>query len=114
MSNWSRRAVVKKMIAATGAAIIIGRPAYAAGKEHVVEIQDFEFVPDNLIVRAGDTITWVNQDLAPHTATAVDGSWDTGELTKGQSATLQVSKDMVLDYYCVFHPHMEASLSFAK
>ena len=78
--------------------------------EHLVEITDFAFVPATLEVREGDTITWINRDIAPHTATANDGSWDTGFLGLGEQGSLVVSADMLTGYYCQYHPMMKAKL----
>ena len=51
-----------------------------------VEISDFKFAPEAITVEAGDTVTWTSSDDAPHTATADDGSFDTGDLDKGDAA----------------------------
>ena len=77
---------------------------------HDIEIKRFEFDPSILEVRPGDQIRWTNQDISPHTATAEDGSWDTGELLKGQSATVNVAENMSTAYICAFHPNMRAQL----
>ena len=81
-----------------------------SGKIHTVEIRDFAFVPAVITVNAGDTIRWVNFDIVPHTATASDNSWNTGEIKSNENATLVVSDAMVLSYYCIFHPAMTASV----
>lgn len=76
-----------------------------------IEIRNFKFTPAFLEVHPGDKIRWTNQDLTPHTATAEDGSWDTGELKKGQSAIVDVTENMSATYICAFHPQMLAKLS---
>ena len=74
---------------------------------HDVKIKSFQFEPSHLVVNVGDQIRWTNEDLAPHTATSNDGSWDTGELTRGSSQTILVTKGMTGSYFCAFHPHMK-------
>lgn len=62
-------------------AAIVSNPIKAADPEsqrHVVEIRNLEFTPKELVAALGDTITWVNYDLVPHTVTADDESWDPG------------------------------------
>jgi plastocyanin len=81
---------------------------------HVIEIRDFVFSPISVEVKTGDTITWTNFDIVPHTATAKDNSWDSGSLKLGESFTSTVTDDMQLDYFCIFHPMMEASLTLEK
>jgi plastocyanin len=77
---------------------------------HDVAIESFAFIPAHLSVALGDKIRWTNRDLAPHTATADDDSWNSGEITEGQSAVVEVTKTMTLTYHCVFHPQMLAEL----
>ncbi len=79
--------------------------------EHIIEIVGFKYIPDTLSVKAGDTVVWINKDIVPHTATADDLSFDTGELKKDESTGIVVTKDMTLSYYCIYHPSMRASLS---
>ena len=44
----------------------------------------------------------------PHTATAKDGSWDTGILNKGDTKTITFDKAGDYQYYCKVHPNMIA------
>jgi len=78
-------------------------------KEHIVEIQSFQYAPKALNVKAGDTVTWVNRDSAPHTATAADGTWDTGSIAQGGRKSMVMTAGMVASYYCVFHPNMRGT-----
>lgn len=78
---------------------------------HHIEISNFDYQPSSLRVRPGDTITWINRDIAPHTATAADDSWDTGAIRTDEAVSLEVTPDMVAAYYCRFHPMMTAELA---
>ena len=74
---------------------------------------NFAFVPETLSLHPGDRVVWTNRDLSPHTATAENGGWDTGELEQGQSAELVVTEDMVGPYFCAFHPSMKGQLTLS-
>jgi plastocyanin len=107
----NRRNFVTAAMASAVAAVI--RPAAALAEKsitHDVAIRRFKFVPASLDVRPGDVIWWTNFDLAPHTATADDGGFDTGTLKKGQSQSLVVTENVSPTYHCAFHPHMKARL----
>jgi plastocyanin len=78
-----------------------------------VTIKDFKYAPASISVNVGDTITWTNQDVAPHTATASDGSFDTGNLAKGQSGSITLSKAGTFPYICSIHPSMKATVTVA-
>lgn len=81
------------------------------GATESVAIRDFTFSPGNLQVPAGANVTWTNYDAAPHTATARDGSWDTGTLNKGESKTITFDKAGDYAYYCRIHPNMAARIT---
>ncbi|MGB0506043.1 MAG: copper-binding protein [Pikeienuella sp.] len=78
---------------------------------HEVSIHKFKFKPDRLVVRPGDVIRWTNLDLAPHTATAIEGDWDTGALGKDEWIEIEVTSDFSPSYFCAFHPHMKGSVN---
>lgn len=84
------------------------RIARAHGGTHVVtvRISRFAFVPASVEIRPGDTVVWTNEDLAPHTATARDGSWDTGTLETAMSRRMVFTAPGDFEYFCAFHPHM--------
>ena len=91
------------------AATLFAFPALAAS--HTVEIKGMKFSPATLSVAAGDTITFVNEDGAPHTATAKDGSFDTGRLNKGDSATVTIGAAGSFDYVCQVHASMKGNVT---
>lgn len=81
----------------------------AGGGDVKINISDFKFKPDTVTVKAGSSITWVNEDTAPHTATAKDG-FDTGTLKKGESKAVTVSKPGTFSYVCQFHAFMTGTV----
>lgn len=114
MQNLNRRYVLKISAAACAVAgSLIGKASIAdtTPTEHKITIKKFKFNPDNLSVRVGDTIAWVNDDFVPHTATADEGDWTTEGLEQGQSETLIVTADMSQRYFCAYHTHMKATLT---
>lgn len=80
------------------------------GQQHRVVISQFDYSPKILNARQGDTITWLNEDIVPHTATADNLSWDTGEIKPGESNSLLVADTFNTNYFCTYHPMMKASI----
>ena len=70
----------------------------------------FQYLPIRLVIASGDTVVWVNEDAVPHTATAVDGAWDTGEVESTASGAVVVSGEGEHRYICAFHPNMSGTL----
>lgn len=103
----SRRRVMVGAVASAAALAVTRMQVRAAGPVvHDVRIKAFAFMPERLNVSVGDTIRWTNEDLAPHTATAVEFGWDTGEIVTGASAEIDVTAGMETAYFCAFHPRM--------
>ena len=65
----------------------------ASGQRIVVEIRSFKFVAKTLVVKPGDLVLWVNKDIVAHTATAKDGSWDSGLIKSGGEWQMVVKDD---------------------
>ena len=101
-----RAAAVLLALAAAGCA-----GAERAPRAHAVEIAAFVYRPAELAVAPGDTVVFTNRDPVPHTATAADGSWDSGSLAKDASWRLVVPENGIGAYRCAFHPNMAATLT---
>lgn len=78
-------------------------PAPATGGT-TVDVAAFAFDPDPVRVPVGATVTWVNHDPAPHTATG-DG-FDTGRLGTGDRASAVFDVPGTVEYLCTIHPAM--------
>jgi len=81
----------------------------APGGAVKVDITNFKYVPATVTVKTGSRVTWVNNDAAPHTATAAD-AFDTGSLGKGDSKPVTLSKPGSFSYVCEFHAFMKGTV----
>ena len=70
-----------------------------------------QFKPAALSVRRGDRITWVNEDLFPHTATGSKGTFDSASIPAGGSWSYVAAEAGTVTYTCTFHPTMKATLT---
>ena len=85
-------------------------PTVTAASSSTVVIKDFAFKPTPVTVNVGDTVTWRNDDSPTHTATADDGSFDTGPLTTGSTGQYRFTKAGTFSYHCTPHPSMKATV----
>lgn len=86
----------------------LASPAFAA--DHAVSFQSMAFSPAVLEIAVGDTVTFTNLEAIPHTATATDGSFDTGRLGLNDSATITFDEAGEFDYVCALHPRMTGKI----
>ena len=103
------RALARGAAALLCAALLSGADR-ARPRSHVVQITGFAFVPARVTVAIGDTLTWANEDIVPHTATAAKGAWDSGTIAAKGRWTLVVRAGGRVDYRCALHPSMTGTV----
>ncbi|WP_314173859.1 cupredoxin domain-containing protein [Streptomyces winkii] len=99
--------------AADPAAPAAAHPAAAKAADHTIKIKDMAYAQPKLTVKVGETVTWVNEDSAPHTVTTTSGpeKLDSGNLEKGESWSYTFKKAGTYSYYCGVHPDMKAKIT---
>ncbi len=88
-------------------------PATVPGGPTAIAITDFIFMPGDVTVQVGETVTWTNNDTAPHTVAANQGAFTSGTLHKGDSFSFRATQAGVYAYYCQLHPFMKATVTVA-
>ena len=64
-----------------------------------------------VVIGVNNTVTWINNDAAPHTVTANDGSFDSGIFNPGQSWTYTFTTPGTYTYHCTLHPWMSGTIT---
>jgi plastocyanin len=81
----------------------------AASTEKVgakVSIANFAFTPAEITIAPGESVTWTNDDGAPHGLEYADGAKGTDLLLPGASFSRQFDRPGTYDYNCSVHPYM--------
>lgn len=89
-------------------------PSGEAAKSEKVDIVEFTYQPDPVVVQAGGKVIWQNQDAAPHTATADDDSFDTGTIEKGKLGSATFKEAGTFTYFCEIHPTMKGTVEVVE
>ena len=90
----------------------LGKPARVAASQAVpagatrIVIANNEFQPASITVARGTTVAWQNTDLLPHTATAVDKSWTSPLLQRGDVFTRTFDIPGRYEIVCTPHSYM--------
>jgi plastocyanin len=75
-----------------------------------VRIANLAFEPSTITIPAGGTVTWRNDDVTPHTVTALDGAFDSGTFDPGASFSWTFPGPGTFAYQCLLHPTMQGSV----
>jgi plastocyanin len=86
----------------------LSAPARAADAS--VTIDNFTFSPGRLTVKAGTTVTWVNQDDIPHTVASNTKVFKSKALDTDDKFSFTFATAGVYDYFCSLHPHMMGTI----
>jgi amicyanin len=95
-----------------GGATVLPAPAARAAGAHQVVMSGYAFSPRALTITAGDTVTWVNEDQAPHDVKTTSGpeSVHSPMLNKGGTWSHTFTVPGTYGYVCTVHPGMTAEL----
>lgn len=72
-----------------------------------VTIRLLKFAPQQIELKAGDTVEWKNADITPHTATAENKDFDSGSINANASWRYTFTHQGTFPYICTFHPEMK-------
>ncbi len=108
----ARRGLVRSIgaVAAALLALVAVTAAPTLAATSTVTIPGFSFSPGSVTVHVGDRVTWRNTSGIGHTATADDGSFDTGTIAGGSSGSVTLSNAGTFAYHCSIHPSMQGTV----
>src|SRR3954447_6318573 len=75
-----------------------------------VKIDNFTFDPPRLIVKAGTSVTWHNEDDIPHTVVASGKAFRSKTLDTEDKYAFTFTTPGTYEYFCSLHPHMTGTI----
>src|SRR5262245_50284275 len=91
------------------AAIVVWMAMSASADEVAIKIGNFTFGPQELRVKSGTTVTWVNEDDIPHTVVSVN-TFRSKALDSDDKFSFTFTTPGTYKYYCSLHPHMTGTI----
>ena len=64
------------------------------------------YMPDELNVAVGTTVTWTNTDSVSHTSTSDATRWNSGIVSPGERFSVAFQTAGTFPYHCTIHPGM--------
>ena len=106
-----RRALVATLAACSLVLDAAASSALAADAARVT-IDNFAFVPAQIVVASGSRVTWLNHDDIPHTVTSRDEPrvLRSAPLDTDDSYAVTFEQPGTYHYFCAMHPHMQGTV----
>ena len=107
-TNRESKKMTRLSIFCVAAAIALASAAHAATIE--VKIANFTFTPKQIVVKAGDTVTWINEDDIPHTVASKTPLFRSKPLDSDDKFSFTFATPGTYVYFCSLHPMMTGSI----
>jgi plastocyanin len=76
-----------------------------------IGIDNFQFTPPVLTIKAGTTVSWINNDDVPHLIVNTQNKFkQSGVLDTDQRFRVTLTKPGSYDYFCSLHPKMQGKI----
>jgi len=76
--------------------------------DNTISIKNFAFSPGTITIKSGTTVTWLNEDSAPHTIKFA--TFNSNILNNGATFQFTFNDAGTYDYYCAIHPSMKGKI----
>ena len=108
--------MTRKPCVATALAVVVFAVAAAFSASSAqatdleVNIDEFAFAPQHTTVKAGTTVTWINEDDVPHTIVSSSKVFKSKALDTADKFSFTFTTPGTYDYFCSVHPHMTGAV----
>ena len=111
-----RTTITRKVYVATALAVAVLLPAFAfpaasaQAADTEVKIDQHAFIPQRVAVKAGTTVTWINDDDVPHTVASSTKLFKSKALDTGDKFSFTFTTPGAYQYFCSVHPYMTGAI----
>jgi plastocyanin len=103
-----------RVATALAVAVFAVATALPAASAHVAEtevkIHNFAFAPQRVVVKAGTTVIWINDDDIPHTVASSAKLFKSNALDTKDKFSFTFTTAGAYEYFCSLHPHMTGTI----
>jgi amicyanin len=101
--------LVNVAVIGIAAFLLLASTPVRAADATAVKIGNFTFGPQELKVKAGNTVTWTNEDDIPHTVVSPN-NFRSKVLDTDGTYSFTFTTPGIYKYFCSLHPHMTGTI----
>ncbi len=90
-----------------GAILLAGSTQFAQAEVHIVEMQKFKFIPDEITIKVGDTVKWLNTERRQYHTIWFKDAGEKESIEYYPDETYEKTFDTVGDFPYICGPHIE-------
>jgi plastocyanin len=85
-----------------------------AGTAVAVSIEASAYVPADITIKQGQTVTWTNNDSGLHTVSSDNGDFDSGQIPARGKFSFTFTERGTFQYRCQVHPTQYAKITVIR
>jgi amicyanin len=97
------------VVAGVASVFLLAATPVQAADATAVKIANFTFGPQELKVKVGTTVTWINEDDIPHTVVSPT-NFRSKALDTNDTFSFTFTTPGTYKYFCSLHPHMTGTV----
>jgi plastocyanin len=106
--DFVRSAVLGGLLGLLAGVAVMAAPVGA--KDAEAKIENFTFVPQRLIIKAGTTVTWTNADHIPHVVASTTEAFKSELIDTNDKFSFTFTSAGIYEYFCSVHPRMTGTV----
>ena len=111
MTTFSSKVRIATALAVAVLSAAFAFPAASAqAADTEVKIDQHAFIPQRVDVKAGTTVTWINDDDVPHTVASSTKLFKSKALDTGDKFSFTFTTPGAYQYFCSVHPYMTGAI----
>ena len=103
------KSLLNVVVAGVAAVLLLAATPVWAADATPVKIGNFTFGPQDLKVKSGTTVIWVNEDDIPHTVVSLN-NFRSKPLDSNDTFSFTFTTPGTYKYFCSLHPHMTGTI----
>lgn len=103
---WMQASITVKASSGPPSGVIVIMPSGVGSSNNL----NFQPSTITVVIGVNNTVTWTNEDVATHTVTSTNQTFNSGDITSGKSWTYTFNTPGTFHYLCIYHSWMQGTV----